>query len=105
MSAAHARLLMAEPVAFLPGVQGDDRLAQYWLRQVTLRMRREVCWLWRERAIQSGGSAEGSALPPFSDRALSTLDLTRYDSDKRAFFANDVTAAIPVYGSDQSQSR
>jgi hypothetical protein len=93
MIAARAQPLTAEPVAFLPGVQGEDRLAQFWLRQVTLRMRREVCWLWRERPIQSGSSADASALPPFSDRALSTLDQMRYDSDKHAFFAHDVTAA------------
>jgi hypothetical protein len=79
------------PVAFLPGVRGQDALAQYWLGQVTLRLRREVCWLWRERGLQ-GGEASGAAMPPPVDRALAALDLVRYERDKRAFFADDVTA-------------
>jgi vesicle-fusing ATPase len=80
----------ADPVAFMPGVRGHDAIAQYWLRQVTLRLRREVCWLWRERGLQ--GAAEGAALPPPVDRALAALDLVRYERDKRTFFADDVTA-------------
>src|SRR5262249_19592142 len=89
-----ASLATAEPVVFLPGSRGEDALAQYWLRQVTLRMRREVCWLWRERPLQAGeGTSATAAQPPFVDRALGTLDLSRYDRDKRAFFASDVTAA------------
>ena len=61
--------------------------------QVTLRMRREVCWLWRERPLQSGAETRASALPPFADPALGALDLARYDRDKQEFFASDVTAA------------
>lgn len=93
MMANPTRLPSVDPIAFLPGVRGEDALAQYWLRQVSLRMRREVCWLWRERALQHGDASGTSVLPPFVDRALSTLDLARYDRDKRAFFTNDVTAA------------
>ena len=88
-----ARLPTSDPVVFLPGARGEDALAQYWLRQVTLRMRRDVCWLWRERQSQRAGDADASALPPFTDRALGALDLARYEDDKQAFFANDVTAA------------
>lgn len=87
-----AREEVHEPVAFTPGVSGDDSLAQYWLRQVTLRLRREVSWLWRERSVQDGTGQAVAALPPFADRAVVALDLMRYDRDKRAFFANDVTA-------------
>lgn len=83
--------MTANPVAFLPGVRGHDALAHYWLGQVTLRLRREVCWLWRERG-QQGGEAGGAAVPPPVDRALAALDLLRYERDKRAFFADDVTA-------------
>jgi hypothetical protein len=83
---------MAGPVVFMPGAGGDDAVAQYWLRQVTLRLRREVCWLWRERSLQASADAGPGALPPFADRALAALDLMRYDRDKRAFFAADVTA-------------
>ncbi|MDH4652630.1 MULTISPECIES: ATP-binding protein [unclassified Pseudomonas] len=80
---------LAEPVAFLPGVHGTDIQARHWLSQVTLRLRREVCWLWRERAQQ--GAAEG-VLPAPVDAALAALDLLRYEHDKRRFFAEDVTA-------------
>ena len=73
-----ARMPISDPVAFLPGAHGEDALAQYWLRQVTLRMRREVCWLWRERPLQSGAETRASALPPFADPALGALDLARY---------------------------
>ncbi|QQZ39405.1 ATP-binding protein [Pseudomonas sp. SK3(2021)] len=83
---------LADPVAFLPGVHGQDALAQYWLSQVTLRLRREVCWLWRERSLQGAGSDEGTALPPPVDAALAALDLLRYEHDKRSFFAEDITA-------------
>ena len=88
-----ARMPIADPVAFLPGARGEDALAQYWLRQVTLRMRREVCWLWRERSLQGGAETRAGALPPFADPALAVLDLARYERDKREFFATDVTAA------------
>ena len=91
-----ARMPISDPVAFLPGAGGDDALAQYWLRQVTLRLRREVCWLWRERRLQSGAD-DASALGAAAVRrirALGALDLARYERDKQAFFADDVTARI-----------
>jgi hypothetical protein len=83
---------LGDPVAFLPGLRGDDALAQHWLSHVTLRLRREVCWLWRERGQQGAVESAASALPPPVDRALAALDLVRYEHDKRAFFADDVTA-------------
>jgi hypothetical protein len=83
----------ADPVTFMSGVRGHDALARYWLAQVTLRLRREVCWLWRERGLQSGEDvAAGGALPPPADRALAALDIARYDHDRRRFFAEDITA-------------
>ena len=87
LSSAH---YPAEPIAFMPGIRGQDPIAQHWLAQVTLRLRREVCWLWRERGLQ--GAAESAALPAPVDRALAALDLVRYEGDKRSFFAHDVTA-------------
>ena len=81
-----------DPVAFVPGVRGHDALAQYWLGQVTLRLRREVCWLWRERDLRVAGASVSAAMPPPVDRAVAALDLVRYEHDKRAFFADDVTA-------------
>ena len=103
----------ADPVAFLPGVRGHEALAQQWLSQVTLRLRREVCWLWRERGLQGVGESAGAALPPPVDRALAALDLVRYERDKRAFFADDVTArhlseriaAAPPTGSTGGDTR
>ncbi len=80
-------------VAFMPGVRGHDTSAQYWLGQVTLRLRREVCWLWRERSLQADEETNAAGpLPPPVDRALAALDLVRYERDKRRFFAEDVTA-------------
>ena len=73
------------PVAFTPGVRGNDPLARYWLGQASLRLRRELCWLWRERALQ-GVPADGSALPPLADRTLVALDRVRYEDERRVFF-------------------
>lgn len=78
------------PVAFLPRVEAGDPLASHWLRQVTLRMRREVCWLWHERS--PGTSAAPGSLPPYSDKLAATLDFTRYGEQKAAFFREDETA-------------
>ncbi|WP_338761608.1 ATP-binding protein [Massilia sp. METH4] len=98
---------LADPAGFLPGVAGGDPLAAYWLAQVTLRLRREVCWLWRERAQQGAGDASG-ALPPPVDRALPSLDLLRYEHERQAFQRDDATArhlgeriaALPPAASD-----
>ncbi len=86
-----------DAIAFIPGLGVDDLLTRYWLRQAMLRLRREVCWLWRERAAQglgSGPAAEAGAagLPPFVDAAQGALDLARYADDKKRYFAQDVTA-------------
>jgi len=84
-----------EPAIFLSAAGSNDLVGQYWLRQVTVRLRREVCWLWRERLAQGvtqGSPASASSLPPFIDAASDSLDLARYERDKRLFFAEDVTA-------------
>jgi len=81
------------PVTFFPGVQAEDAAANYWLHQVALRLRREICWLWRERGTLAGVEPGLALLPPFADRAGASLDLSRYDRDKRDFFAHDATAA------------
>jgi hypothetical protein len=36
-------------IAFQPALRVADPEAARWLAEVTLRLRREVCWLWRER--------------------------------------------------------
>jgi hypothetical protein len=88
----NVRETMPELTAFTPGVRGEDVLAQYWLSQVTVRLRREVCWLWRERSQQNGAGQGSVALPPCGDRTVEALDLVRYDGQKRAFFADNITA-------------
>lgn len=90
-TAPPAAARLAEPAGFLPGVGGHDPLAAYWLAQVTLRLRREVCWLWRERA-QQGAAGMPGPLPAPVDRALPSLDLLRYEHDRQAFHEKDATA-------------
>jgi hypothetical protein len=86
-------MLMLNPqreiVTFLPGLSPEDPWARWWLRQATVRLRREVCWLWHERAGQAG---EPDRLPPFTDRLSAALDLTRYCEVKQRFFESDATA-------------
>jgi len=79
----------SRPVTFSPQLVPDDPLALHWLRQVTLRLRREVAWIWHERGLTPGTAG---TLPPASDRAAEALDLARYSEDKRHFFAEDETA-------------
>src|SRR5215813_1234158 len=76
-------------VTFSPDLRADDPLANYWLRQVTLRLRRELCWRWHECGLQP---KDETSLPPFSDKTSAALDLTRFWQHKQEFFATDVTA-------------
>ena len=79
------------PVVFLPTLKVDDAFANHWLRQVTLRLRREISWLWHERGGGEGADNSGR-LPPFRDKLATVLDLARYAEQKAAFFATDATA-------------
>lgn len=87
----------AAPLLLNPRLGVADATLAYWLRQVTLRLRREVSWCWANRAGQVGQAG----LPPMGDAAAENLDLTRYDADKRHFFDTDVTAK---YLGDQLQA-
>lgn len=69
-----------------PGLFAVDEQADYWLRQVTLRLRREIGWLRYAR----GGGLE--PLPPFSDRVQEALDLRRFQQERELFFTSDPTA-------------
>jgi hypothetical protein len=80
-----------ELVTFSPALRADDECANYWMRQVTVRLRREICWCWHERASQAG-PADLAILPPFADRVMDTLDQSRFWAEKRAFFVTDPTA-------------
>ncbi|TDR44858.1 ATPase family protein associated with various cellular activities (AAA) [Tahibacter aquaticus] len=77
------------PSTFTPQIRAQDPLAASWLAEATLRLRREVCWLWRSRADTS---AIGDAMPPFGEAAQESLDLKRFDAAKRRFFDSDLTA-------------
>lgn len=90
------RILKLPNVTFSSGLQPDDATAAYWMHQVTIRLRREICWCWHERGGQ-GELASGS-LPAFTDRASTSLDIRRYQEEKIAFFRTDPTAR---YLSDQ----
>lgn len=84
-------------VAFQPALRVADPEAARWLAEVTLRLRREVCWLWRERGLLLGAGNRASSdmdglLPPLADPLRTSLDLARYDNDKRAFLEHDETA-------------
>lgn len=79
------------PVTFLPALCAEDELVNYWLLQVTYRVRREICWLWHERGLNAG--QQTGSLPPFSEKLGSVLDLSRYVEERARFFATDETAA------------
>ena len=79
-----------EFITFSPALRAADACANYWMRQVTIRLRREICWCWHERGVQSGSGP--AVLPPFSDRVLHTLDQSRYWAEKRTFYESDQTA-------------
>jgi hypothetical protein len=69
---------IGEPVWFTPGLDAGDAYTSYWVRQANLRLRRELCWLWRQ--AQS------------SDAVAEALDRSRLHEERREFFAQDVTA-------------
>lgn len=77
-------------VCFTPGLAVDDPLGRYWMRQVTIRLRREIAWLWHQRC--PGVEENPGILPPIQDRAANSLELARYANAKREFFEQDATA-------------
>ncbi len=79
------------PVGFAPRIEVEDPAARVWLTETTLRLRREVAWLWHERGTLHGLEG-GGALPPVIDPLHEALDLNRFDGDRAAFFARDPAA-------------
>src|SRR5712692_376558 len=79
-----------EFITFSPELRAADPLANYWMRQVTIRLRREICWCWQERGLQPSNAP--ATLPPFSDKVSTTLDLSRFWLEKQNFFLTDPTA-------------
>jgi hypothetical protein len=81
---------IALPQTFDPRIGATDPLTARWLAEATLRLRREVAWLWFQRAAVRGDT--DGRLPPAGDALVEALDVTRHDDDKRRFFATDATA-------------
>jgi MoxR-like ATPase len=75
---------------FHPGIRVPDPLAAWWLRQVSLRLRREIAWCWHQRGETR--APQDGRLPPPNDPVLDSLDLNRYHEQKQRFFADDVAA-------------
>lgn len=80
----------AETVVFSPNLRADDKLANFWMRQATLRLRREISWIWHERGLS--GQARPGELPPVVDRPSESIDLSRHWAEKQEFFASDTAA-------------
>jgi hypothetical protein len=78
------------PVVFSPSLLADDELANYWMRQATLRARREIAWFWQERGL--GPPPQPGQLPPMVDKASESLDLSRHWAEKQRFFETDTAA-------------
>ena len=79
-----------ENVVFSPNLRADDELANYWMRQATLRSRREIAWIWHERGLRV--QTQPGELPPVIDGASDSLDLSRHWSEKRQFFSENTAA-------------
>ena len=79
-----------EFITFSPCLQTEDVLANYWLRQVTLRLRREISWRWH---LQENITFVSSAsLPPLTNKLTEALDMSRYWEEKCQFYQSDPTA-------------
>ncbi|MFX0092140.1 MAG: ATP-binding protein [Candidatus Hodarchaeota archaeon] len=77
-------------VSFTPNLVIDDLLGSYWLQQVTLRLRREICWCRVERGIHLKDNS--SYLPFFVDKESEILSMSKFSDKKREFMNNDTTA-------------
>ena len=89
-------------MTFSPNLLIDDDLAAFWLRQVTIRLRREICWCWHERGILPNTEFfDYSILPPFADELKISLNQIKFSHQKKQFFETDKTAS---YLTEQLQS-
>ncbi len=79
-----------KPITFSPTLYAGDVSANYWLRQVTIRLRREICWIRHERGLKPDNNRV--ILPPFVDKVVETLDIARFWEEKNKFFQTDPTA-------------
>lgn len=79
-----------EFITFSPKLRAADACANYWMRQATIRLRREICWCWHERGLQPVDNV--AVLPPFTDKVSTTLDMSRFWAEKQNFYLTDSTA-------------
>lgn len=79
-----------KPFTMMPGFSVDDQVAKHWLRQVTVRCRREIAWLWYEQGVLPEGKPD--TIPPFKDKAPTVLNMQRFWKKKQEFFKSDPTA-------------
>ena len=79
-----------EFITFSPSLQTEDVLANYWLRQVTLRLRREISWRWHLQ--ENITFASSASLPPLTNKLTEALDMSRYWEEKCQFYQSDPTA-------------
>jgi hypothetical protein len=91
--------LATTPPTFSPELVVADVLTASWLSETTLRLRREVCWLWHQRG--TAVRQNNDHLPPSIDAISESLDLQRFSDDRQHFFASDVAAS---YLSDRINS-
>ncbi len=80
----------AHDISFTPGITVNDKLAGYWLKQVTIRLRREIWWNWHERGLIPEENT--SSLPPFTDKIPSIMEMEHVNNTKKIFLEKDTTA-------------
>ncbi len=70
--------------AFTPGLENRDGYTAYWLEQVVLRMRRELCWAWRQDpAARSRG---------VTDVMADAVERASSEEQRWSFFMEDAAA-------------
>jgi DNA polymerase III delta prime subunit len=79
---------------FNPALQVQDEYLSFWLQNVTLRMRREMCWNLRERSLLMNPETHvpGAFTDALLRKGLLDLNQVRYWGQKQEFFRSDITA-------------
>ncbi len=83
--------LSTSPPTFTPELEVSGALTASWLSEATLRLRREVCWLWHQRGTNT--KQNDDQLPPNIDAISESLDLQRFNDDRQRFFSSDIAAS------------
>jgi hypothetical protein len=83
--------LTTSPPTFTPELEISGALTASWLSEATLRLRREVGWLWHQRGTST--KQNDDQLPPSIDAISESLDLQRFTDDRQRFFSSDIAAS------------